>query len=85
MLARFAEYRGREANRIGIDQARPGPLVDVLLRAALAGDAEVIVSEAGLADSPTDGVGALLLIDLAAPLQSECKAPFTLSVSFSAT
>jgi hypothetical protein len=49
-----------EANTLGIDQARPGPLVDILLRAALAGDAQVIVAEAGLADSPAEGVGALL-------------------------
>jgi hypothetical protein len=49
-----------EAQTLGMDDAQPGPLVDVLVRAALAGDAQVIVTEADQDGAPAEGVGCLL-------------------------
>ncbi len=49
-----------EARTLGIEPVQPGPLVDVLLRAALAGDADVIVVEGDRLRTPRDGVGCLL-------------------------
>jgi hypothetical protein len=49
-----------ELDELGASTAKTGPMIDVLLRAALAGDADVIVVPGDRADSPADGVGALL-------------------------
>jgi hypothetical protein len=45
---------------MGVSDLQEGPLVDVLLRAALGTAAEVLMVPAGTPDSPVDGVGALL-------------------------
>jgi hypothetical protein len=52
--------RASELEQMGVSDPQQGSLVDVLLRAAIGTDAEVLMVPAGTPDSPDDGVGALL-------------------------
>jgi hypothetical protein len=49
-----------QLEQMGVGELQQGSLVDVLLRAAIATDAEVLMVPAGTPDSPEGGVGALL-------------------------
>lgn len=49
-----------ELRELGVDEPIEGPLVDVLLRAAIASDADVEVVPHELDEAPHEGVGALL-------------------------
>jgi hypothetical protein len=49
-----------QLEQMGVAEPQQGSLVDVLLRAAIATDAEVLMVPAGTPDSPEGGVGALL-------------------------
>jgi hypothetical protein len=49
-----------ELSELGVEAAEQGLLVDVVLRAALAGDADVIVVSGDVAEAPHGGVGGLL-------------------------
>lgn len=50
----------QELEQMGVSDPQEGPLVDILLRAALGTGAEVLLVPAGTPDSPEGGVGALL-------------------------
>lgn len=49
-----------DLEQMGVSDPQQGSMVDVLLRAAICTDAEVLLVPAGTPDSPDDGVGALL-------------------------
>jgi hypothetical protein len=49
-----------DLEQMGVSDPQQGSLVDVLIRAALGTDAEILLVPAGTPDSPDDGVGALL-------------------------
>ncbi len=49
-----------DLEQMGVGDPQQGSLVDVLIRAAIGTDAEILLVPAGTPDSPDDGVGALL-------------------------
>ena len=52
--------RASDLEQMGVTDPQQGSLVDVLIRAAIGTDAEVLMVPAGTPDSPDGGVGALL-------------------------
>lgn len=52
--------KASKLEQMGVSDPQQGSLVDVLLRAAIGTDAEVLMVPAGTPDSPDGGVGALL-------------------------
>jgi hypothetical protein len=52
-----------DLDAMGVDQPRQADLVDVVVRAAVLSDAEVVVTSSAVEVAPRDGIGALLRFD----------------------